>query len=107
VSTKAFLAVEDGRRRCKRYQVACSADLRAQGTLRATAKLEDLSATGFRVAWHHRLPARTRVWLSLPGFPSLSASVVRADGFKYGCVFDTPLHPAVFESLAKWAASAA
>ena len=40
-----------------------------------------------------------RVWVTLPGLAPLEAEVCWSDRYLTGCVFKTPLYPAVFESL--------
>ncbi|QLC20789.1 PilZ domain-containing protein [Parasphingopyxis sp. CP4] len=58
----------------------------------------DISETGFLIDSAVDFSIGERVWLQLPGLQSLSAKVVRVDGFKVGCAFDHPLHEAVLRA---------
>jgi len=68
------------------------------------ARLEDLSPGGFRIAWlpdaREDLPLRIRI----PGLQMLNARICWTSGNTIGCAFAEPLHPAVFEHIARAAA---
>lgn len=68
-----------------------------------TARLEDISPTGFRISrfpdCSPQLPLRIRI----PGLELLSAKVRWQQGDEVGCEFATPLHVAVFEHLVRQA----
>lgn len=65
-----------------------------------TARLDDLSAGGFRIAWmpdaRSELPLRIRI----PGMQLLSARICWSRDGAIGCEFAEPLHIAVFEHIA-------
>ncbi len=65
------------------------------------ARLEDLSPGGFRIAWlpdaREDMPLRIRI----PGLQMLSARICWTSGNTIGCAFAEPLHPAVFEHIAR------
>ena len=75
------------------------ATLRQAGCNAAPVVLHDLSRSGFRTEWPYLLNRGDRVWLKLPGFYAWSALVVWNTDFKVGCVFETALHPAVFDQI--------
>ena len=86
-------------RRALRHPVSFSAHLRDRGATKFTVKLIDLSLTGFRAESDFGLHEGVLVWLTLPGMAALEATVVWRDGFLYGCLLSTPLHPAVFDHI--------
>jgi hypothetical protein len=59
----------------------------------------DLSATGFRIETANYIPLARRVYLTLPGFQALSATVVWNERELYGCEFSHPLYSSVFAHL--------
>ncbi len=61
--------------------------------------LRDLSAHGFRTEWPHILQKGDRVWLRIPGFEALPATVAWDVNYTIGCKFDTPLHTAVLARI--------
>ncbi|TCM22081.1 PilZ domain-containing protein [Novosphingobium sp. PhB165] len=69
------------------------------------ARLDDLSPGGFRIAWlsdtRDDMPLRIRI----PGLQMLGARICWVRGTTVGCEFVEPLHPAVFEHIARAAAN--
>lgn len=69
----------------------------------AVVRLDDISRSGFRIAWlpgcDPELPLRIRI----PGLRVLKAHVRWQQGNAFGCEFDQPLHVAVFEHIVKQA----
>ena len=67
------------------------------------ARLSELSATGFKLAWlpdyDHSKPVRIRI----PGIAALSAEICWHKGKQIGCAFEAPLHVAVFEHIVRLA----
>jgi hypothetical protein len=70
------------------------------------ARLDDMSQTGFRVAWLPQCQADKPVRIRIPGLAMLTAKVVRQEGKAVGCAFAEPLHIAVFEHIVGQAALA-
>ena len=91
----------DDHRRALRKPVRLKAQLRDRGTAKFEIEVVDLSTTGFRAETGFTLWEGHTVWLTLPGFTSLEASVAWRDGFTYGCAFAQPLHPAVFDHIVR------
>ena len=67
------------------------------------ARLIDLSETGFRVAWLPEYDASKPLRIRIPGIEGLSAKICWHEGREVGCQFDSPLHVAVFEHIARLA----
>ncbi len=62
-------------------------------------RLEDISQSGFRIAW---LPGATLLKplrIRIPGLQMLSASIRWQQGKALGCEFAEPLHIAVFQHI--------
>ena len=70
-------------------------------------RLEDISQSGFRIAWlpdaSHGKPLRIRI----PGLQMLSAHIRWQRGKSVGCAFTEQLHVAVFEHILAHAQAAA
>jgi hypothetical protein len=66
-----------------------------------TARLEDLSLGGFRIAWLPDARAGIPLRIRIPGIQLLSARICWTKGPAVGCEFAEPLHVAVFEHVVK------
>jgi hypothetical protein len=86
-------------RRAERLGVTIKAALREHGTTKFEVKVIDLSVTGFRCETSFTLHPGTRVWLTIPGFGGLEASVAWREKFLYGLAFEQALHPAVVQHI--------
>ena len=87
-------------RTAERRVVGIRAQLRETGGGRFDVDVEDLSVTGFRVDTIYRVPVGAHVFLMIPTFTALEATVAWVNAKGYGCHFVQPLHPAVFETIA-------
>ncbi len=75
-----------------------------QGTRPWTlARLEDISQSGFRIAWFPGCSADKLVRIRIPGMQLLSANVRWQEGKAIGCAFTQPLHIAVFDHIVRQA----
>ena len=92
-------AKEQEARRATRKSVAIRGQLRPPGTDRLAVDVTDLSETGFQIATVYRLRIGVTVWLAIPGLAALEAVVAWNRDRHYGCRFDHPLHPAVFDHI--------
>jgi PilZ domain len=90
----------DGRA-AERKPVGISAQLREAGGSRMDIDVLDLSRTGFRTACIYNVPVGARVYLTIPSFSAMEAVVAWRDGAGFGCKFAQPLHPAVFDMIAR------
>jgi hypothetical protein len=87
-------------RKAERVPLSAEVQLRS-GARRATVKVNNLSATGARIAVAHLLRTDDQIYLKLPGLESIEARVVWVDSFEAGCVFARPLHQATFEAMVR------
>lgn len=69
----------------------------------AMARLDDISPTGFRIAWFPGCIESQPVRIRMPGLQVLSANVRWRKGNAVGCAFAEPLHVAVFEHIVRQA----
>jgi hypothetical protein len=87
----------------KRADVTLLCDVR-QGTRPwVRARLDDLSQSGFRIAWFPGCSADLVIRIRIPGMQLLSANVRWQEGKAIGCSFTEPLHIAVFDHLVRQA----
>lgn len=63
------------------------------------ARLEDISQTGFRVAWLPDATITKPLRIRIPGLQLLSAHIKWQKGKAVGCAFVEPLHIAVFDHI--------
>lgn len=86
-----------------RAEVTLMCDVRQGADSWSVVRLDDISQTGFRVAWlpncQRELPVRIRI----PGLAMLTATIVWQQGKAVGCAFAEPLHVAVFEHIVQQA----
>lgn len=87
--------------RAERIEVTIVCEVR-QGTRPwRMARLDELSTSGFRIAWlpdaRPQMPLRIRI----PGMHLLSARIAWQQDNTVGCEFTEPLHVAVFEHIAR------
>ncbi len=104
---ETFPRYQDGCTRWgKRAEVALMCEVRQGRDSWAMVRLDDISQTGFRVAWlpncRNDLPLRIRI----PGLAMLNAKIIWQEGKSVGCTFEAPLHVAVFEHIVKQAEAA-
>lgn len=92
-------AKEEEARRAARKPVAIRAQLRPPGSDRLAVDVTDLSETGFQIATVYRLRVGTTVWLAIPSLAPLEAVVAWNRDRHYGCRFQRPLYPAVFDHI--------
>lgn len=88
-------------RRASRLDVVMEAGLREFGTTKFPVRVVDLSTSGFRCETSFTLRTGASVWLTIPSLAAIEAVVAWKRGFTYGCQFDRPLHPAVFDHIAR------
>jgi hypothetical protein len=84
-----------------RVHLTLPAGMRRPGASPVSVTVLDLSPTGFRVETHLELPESGDIWLRLPGLESRHAKVIWTAGCVYGCAFQEPLHPAVFDMITR------
>lgn len=85
----------------ERKAVGIVAQLRELGGSRLDVEVHDLSRTGFRTACIYNVPVGAHVFLTIPTFSAMEAKVAWRDRSGFGCKFLQPLHPAVFDMIAR------
>lgn len=88
-------------RRDARRGVRLSATVRRDSSMRFPVDIVDLSVSGFRFHSAANLHVGTRVWLTMPGMQGLEATISWERKGDFGCQFDRPLHPAVFDHIVR------
>ena len=86
-------------RQYDRHNLLISVKLRRQGESWFTARLANLSPTGFRVQSFAKLDMDSTIHVMLPGFDGRKAKVIWTRDHEAGCQFERPLHPAIFEHI--------
>ena len=101
----AMAAQED--RSAPRNRVSIPASLRASGSKGIQTVINDLSLSGFSATVINRVHPGTIVWLTMPGFESMQASVVWWEDGLIGCAFEQLLSPIIPDSsLNPWCSDA-
>jgi hypothetical protein len=62
-------------------------------------RLEDMSQSGFRIAWLPEADPGKPLRIRIPGLQMLTANIRWHKGKSVGCAFTEPLHVAVFEHI--------
>jgi hypothetical protein len=99
---QTFPSIEDSCTRLSdRAEVVLLCEVR-QGTAPfAMARLDDISPTGFRIAWLPNCIPDKPLRIRIPGLSLLTANVIWREGKAVGCAFREPLHVAVFEHIVR------
>jgi hypothetical protein len=102
VKLEKFPTTEDcSIRHADRVEVILLSEVR-QGTAPwAMVRLEDISPTGFRIAWLPICSVDKPIRIRIPGLNLLTAQIVWREGKTVGCAFQEPLHVAVFEHIVR------
>lgn len=93
--------VEHVARRHQRLDVRIQAALREAGRHRFEVEILDLSEGGCQLDTRFYLKPGSRIWLAFPGLSAMQALVAWNRGWHYGCQFEPPLHPAIFDHTVK------
>jgi hypothetical protein len=93
------VAREDERRRAMRHTVLIGVKLRRPGETWFTSRISDLTEHGFRLHSFVNLSVGMTVWVMFAGFEGRRANVIWAEGHEAGCVFETPLHSAIYDHI--------
>jgi hypothetical protein len=91
----------NNKRNSSRNDVRITAELLISAGPRFKVAVLNLSQTGFRIeTGNYIVPAR-KIYLTIPGFQSFQARIAWNRRDIYGCEFTQPLHPSIFEHIAK------
>ncbi len=84
-----------------RIGIALECEVRQGARPWKVTRLEDLSPSGFRIAWFPNCRPEIPLRIRMPGLEMLTAHVRWRDEGAVGCEFSAPLHVAVFEHLVR------
>lgn len=90
-----------GQARCERAQVYLTCEMRQGNLPWKMVRLEDISQQGFRLAWFPNCRRSLPIKIRIEGLQVLTAHIRWQRVNAIGCEFDSPLHIAVFEHIAK------
>ena len=82
-----------------RRTVLIGVKLRRPGETWFTSRVSNLSETGFCLQSFVTLKPGMTIWIRFSGFEGRRATVVWTKGHEAGCVFETPLHRAIYEHI--------
>ena len=89
-------------RRCgERVALDATVGVRRRGSARYDVDLRDFSRHGCALRMPERFDPDDAVFVTLPGLSVLRSEVVWAECGTAGMMFGTPLHPAVFDMIAR------
>ncbi|WP_336958658.1 PilZ domain-containing protein [Sphingobium aquiterrae] len=94
-------------RELDRHDVLIGVKLRRAGETWFSSRIADLSLSGFRLQSFVKLEQDMELWIMLPGFEGRRATVLWARNHEAGCVFERPLHPAIFDHIIRTARNSA
>lgn len=86
-------------RRYGRGDVHIDIDVREFGGGRHKAQIVDLSQSGCRISSVTYLNEDRTIFITLPEFAPLEASVIWKIRDVYGCAFSSALHPAIYDHI--------
>ncbi|WP_293990683.1 PilZ domain-containing protein [Sphingomonas sp.] len=88
-------------RKFGRVEIGSSVTVRAQTGGRETGVIQNLSVGGCAISAPGYYPVGARIFVNISKFQSFAGQVVWNDGARMGVQFDTPLHPAVVDHIAR------
>lgn len=89
------------------HDVLIGVKLRRAGETWFSSRVADLSIGGFRLQSFVKLEQGMELWIMLPGFEGRRATVLWAQNHEAGCVFERPLHPAIYDHIMRTARAGA
>ena len=90
-------------RRQNRTAALIGVKFRRKGEAWFRTKVTDLSPAGFRLLSFVKLRVGMEVWVMFPGFDGRKARVIWVANHEAGCMFESPLHPAIFDHIVRTA----
>ena len=98
--------MSSNQRRSERLPIGAEVRFRRPSEKPYSVALYDLSPQGCRIEARARLEQGQLIWVSLPGLQLQPCRVRWTDGWSAGLEFEAPLHPSVFDHLARRAKAA-
>lgn len=96
---------DDGENRTPESRARITLDCEVRQGVRPwkATRLEDISSSGFRIAWFPNCRPELPLRIRIPGLELLTAHVRWQKNYSVGCEFASPLHVAVFTHLVQQA----
>jgi hypothetical protein len=91
-------------RRYTRETVLIGVKFRRKGESWFRTKVTDLSPAGFRLLSFVKLRVGMEVWVMFPGFDGRKARVIWVADHEAGCMFESQLHPAIYDHILRTSA---
>lgn len=91
----------EGKPRKPRHRVLIGVKLRRPGETWFTSRISNLSETGFHLHSFVNLKPGMTVWVMFSGFEGRRATVMWTKGSEAGCMFEAPLHKAIYEHIVR------
>lgn len=88
-------------RKFGRVQVGAPVSVRQREGGRETGTIENLSVGGCAINAPGTYPVGARLFVTINNFQSFAGKVVWRNDARFGIEFDTPLHPAVVDHIAR------
>lgn len=85
----------------RRHSVLIGVKLRRPGETWFTSKLSNLSEAGFKLESFVNLKPGMIVWVMFSGFEGRRATVMWTKGHEAGCMFEAPLHKAIYDHIVR------
>lgn len=83
----------------ERQHVLIGIRMRRKGESWFKSRITNLSLNGCTLSSFAKLELDQEIWVMFPGFEGRRAIVTWAENHQAGCVFDKPLHPAIFDHI--------
>lgn len=99
VASPDFVGTPSERRIADRAGVAIEADLRKTGRTAFKILICDLSRTGCRAETLSKTTAGDHVWITLPNFAPIEATIRWSNPRGFGAEWNTPLHTSIYEHI--------
>lgn len=89
------------RHRPPRETINATGEIRQMGLDFRKVSFVDLSIAGFRIYYPCSLSLNETLRVRFPGMATLNARICWSKGSEYGCRFENPLYPSVWEHLVR------
>jgi len=88
-------------RKFSRVQVGAPVSVRAHDGGKEYGTIENLSVGGCAISAPGTYPIGARFFVTVANFQSFAGKVIWHNGERFGIEFDTPLHPAIVDHIAR------
>ena len=88
-------------RKFNRVEIGAAVSVRARDGGREIGTIENLSVGGCAISAPGTYPVGARYFVTITNFQSFAGKVIWQNGDRFGIEFDTPLHPAIVDHIAR------